>query len=375
MITGRYLSKFVEKYVNQKIILLGGPRQVGKTTLALSCAPIHTPDYAGYINWDHQIDRKAILNGELPISQGILILDEIHKYAKWRNLVKGMFDKNKHRLQFIVTGSARLDHYRNGGDSLAGRYFFARLHPFSLGELSYESIDALLKFGGYPEPLFRGEEEFHRLWQRQLKQRVIREDLRDLELVKEISLLELLVDMLPARVGSPLSLQSLREDLGIAHETVARWIKILENLYLVFTISPFVASRIRAVKKEQKLYFWDWSNVEEPGPRFENFVACHLLKYCHWVEDTEGIPMELRFIRDIDKREIDFVVLRNKIPEFAVECKTGEKNLSPRIGYFKERIPIQSFFQVHLGTRDYLDSKTGARVLPFATFCKELQLP
>lgn len=371
----RYLSDFINKYRNQKMIFLAGPRQVGKTTLALFHAPIQQPDYPGYINWDHSPLKNEIMKGHLPIENGLLILDEIHKYANWRNLVKGFYDTHKHTLEFIITGSARLDVYRKGGDSLAGRYFFTRLHPFTLGELGYEDLDHLFRFGGYPEPLFRGEEEFHRLWQRQLKQRVIREDLRDLEYVKEISLIELLVDLLPSRVGSPLSLQSLREDLGVSHDTVARWLKILENLYLVFTISPFGAEKIRAVKKEQKLYFWDWSHIQDPGSRFENFVASHLHKYCHYIEDTQGFSMELRFLRDFDKREIDFVVLREGKPEFAVECKTGERGLSPRIPYFLERTNIKRFYQVHLGSRDFLDAKTGARILPFKKFCKELNLP
>jgi predicted AAA+ superfamily ATPase len=371
----RYLSNFIAKYNDQKMIFLAGPRQVGKTTLALTQAPIQTPDYPGYINWDHSPLKTEIIKGQLPIQKGLLILDEIHKYAKWRNLVKGLWDTHKHQLQFIVTGSARLDFYRKGGDSLAGRYFFARLHPFSLGELQYENMDSLLRFGGYPEPLFRGEEEFHRLWQRQLKQRVIREDLRDLEHVKEISLIELLVELLPSRVGSPLSIQSLREDLGVAHDTVARWLKILENLYLVFTISPYGSKKIRAVKKEQKLYFWDWSHIPDPGARFENFVASHLNKYCHYIEDTQGHSMELRFMRDVDKREVDFVVLKDGKAEFAVECKTGEKSLSPRIPYFLERTNIKTFYQVHLGTRDFVEATTGVRVLPFATFCKEVGLP
>jgi predicted AAA+ superfamily ATPase len=372
----RYLKPFITKYLPEKMVLLAGPRQVGKTTLALSCSPGHAgADYPGYLNWDDVKSRKSLLRGEVPIQNGLLILDEIHKYARWRTLVKGLFDTKRQHMQFIITGSARLDHYRKGGDSLAGRYFLARLHPFSFAELGYKNLDALLRFGGFPEPLLRGEEEFHRLWQRQLKQRIVREDLRDLETVKEISLIEHLVEMLPRRVGAPLSIKSLREDLGVAHETVARWLKILENLFLIFTISPYGSPKFRAVKKEQKCYFWDWSHVAASGPRFENLVAAQLLKYCHFVEDTRGFAMELRFIRDIDRREIDFVVLRDGHAEFAVECKTGEQHISPRIGYFKERTAIPRFYQVHLGSRDYVDAKSGGRVLPFATFCQELGMP
>ena len=186
-------------------------------------------------------------------------------------------------------------------------------------------------------------------------------------------MVELLVEALPERVGSPLSVQSLREDLQVAHETVERWLRILERLYVCFRIPPFGAPRIRAVKKEKKLYLWDWSAVPGRGARFENMVASHLLKLCHHVEDTQGHSMELRFIRDTDRREVDFVVIRDNRPLFAVECKSGEKSPSPAIGYFRQRTGIADFYQVHLGERDYLSS--GTRVLPFRTFCKELELP
>lgn len=204
--------------------------------------------------------------------------------------------------------------------------------------------------------------------------RVIQEDLRDLERVREISLIELLMAALPDRVGSPLSIASLSEDLAVNFRSVERWITIFENLYLVFRISPFGAAKIRAVKKERKLYFWDWSQNPTEGCRFENLVASQLLKYCHFIEDTEGDDMELRFLRDTDKREVDFVVLKNKKPLFAVECKTGEKNVSPHLWYFKDRTSIPAFYQVHMGTKDFApDSKI--RVLPFWTFCRELELP
>lgn len=292
--------------------------------------------------------------------------------------MKGLYHKNKSDHQFIVTGSARLDHFRKGGDSLMGRYHYYRLHPFSLREISKsanaDDLENLLKFGGFPEPLFGQNERKLRRWQRERVQKVIFEDLRDLEAVKEISLIELLVESLPARVGSPLSLKNLAEDLEVSQPTIARWITILDNLYLTYRISPFGAPKIRAVKKEQKIYFWDWTQNENAGPRFENLVASHLLKYCHFREDTEGHKMELRFLRDTDKREIDFVVLQNRRPLFAVECKTGDRVLSKHIGYFAERTGIPAFYQVHQGTKDYGKPATG-RVLPFTKFCHELGLP
>jgi len=374
----RYLESAVAAPLARKMVFLGGPRQVGKTTLAFSLLGAGADEtHPAYFNWDDPRSAARVRRAELPPGEALLLFDEIHKYARWRNLVKGIYDTEKSRRRILVTGSARLDYYRKGGDSLANRYRYFRLHPFSLREMnaapSQSDLDALLRFGGFPEPLFQQDEREHRIWQRDRVSRVVRDDLRDLEQVREISLVEHLVDLLPARVGSPLSIKSLREDLQVDHKTALRWITILENLYLCFRISPFGAPKIRAVKKEQKLYLWDWSMTPEGGPRFENLVASQLLKYCHWIEDTEGHAMELRFLRDTDKREVDFVVLRNRKPLFAVECKSGERGVGPAIGYFAERTSIPRFYQVHLGERHF---ETGpATVLPFRSFCQELGMP
>ena len=377
--TGRFLNPYIQDDLShRKMVFIGGPRQVGKTTLALSYLD-KQETHPAYLNWDVPTTRQQLLKGELPSSQPLLIFDEIHKYARWRSLLKGFYDTMKSHTKFLVTGSARLDYYRKGGDSLVGRYHYYRLHPYSLRELSAEcqhnDLKHLLKFGGFPEPLIRGDEVFLRRWSRERLHRVVQEDLTNLHQVKELSLIELLLSALPERVGSPLSVKNLRELLEVSHESVERWISILENLYIVFRISPYGAPKIRAVKKEQKLYFWDWSQITDEGARFENLVASQLLKYCHFVEDTTGHAMELRFVRDTDKREIDFVVLKDKKPIFAVESKTGEKQPSAAAHYFRARTPIRTFYQVHLGERDYGDAATGVRVLPFRSFCKELQMP
>ena len=373
----RYLFAAIKADLRNKMVFLGGPRQVGKTTLALALLKPAAARQRSYLNWDDPAVRPRLLRGEIPAKQKLIVLDEIHKYPRWRNLVKGLYDSNRGQLSFLITGSARLDYYRRGGDSLHGRYHYHRLHPFSLREINQSpnqnDLKTLLKFGGFPEPLISGNTRVWRRWQRERLSRVIYEDVRDLENIREIGLLELLVEALPDRVGSPLSIKSLREDLGVAHETVERWVKILENMYVCFRVPPFGAPKIRAVKKEQKLYLWDWSQVATAGARFENLVACQLLKYCHHIEDTQGYAMDLRFIRDTDRREVDFVVCRNKKPLFAVECKSGERNLNPAIRYFRERTNIPAFYQVHSGIRDYLSN--GTRILPFTTFCKELKLP
>jgi predicted AAA+ superfamily ATPase len=201
---------------------------------------------------------------------------------------------------------------------------------------------------------------------------VVYDDIRDLENVREIGLLELLARELPNRVGAPLSVKKLSETLQVSHETAARWLEIFERIYYCFRISPYGGKKIRAVKKEQKLYLWDWSLIPDPGYRFENMVASHLLKYCHFIEDTEGYDMGLRFLRDTDKREVDFVVLRQNKPLFAVECKSGERSVSRAIFYFRDRTPIRRFYQVHLGDKDY--EKDGVRVVPLRTFSSEAGL-
>ena len=369
----RYLIKAIEKDLQKKMVFVGGPRQVGKTTLTQH---LLGKNQDGYLNWDNVEHREKILKRELPPSK-IWIFDEIHKYARWRNLIKGIYDTTRSERKIIVTGSARLDYYRKGGDSLVNRYRHFRLHPLSLCELSSHptasDLDRLLKFSGFPEPFFEARENEHRIWRRDRVQRVIREDLRDLEYVREISLIEHLVQLIPEKVGAPLSIKSIREDLGVDHKSVERWLQILENIYICFRISPFGSKRIRAVKKEQKVYLWDWTMVEEEGFRLENLIASQLLKYCHFIEDTEGHSMELRFLRDTDKREVDFVVLKNQKPLFAVEAKTGEKNISPAISYFELRTDIPHFYQVHRGTKTYQRGRTT--VLPFIKFCEDLKMP
>ena len=378
MYVRRYLESPVGAALARKMVFIGGPRQVGKTTFALGFLGREADErHPAYLNWDHPAVPPRLRRAELPAGEPLLLLDEIHKYARWRNLLKGIYDTEKSTRRIIVTGSARLDYYRKGGDSLAGRYRYFRLHPFSLRELnrtpSRSDLDVLLRRGGFPEPLFSHDDAGHRIWQRDRLSRVVREDLRDLEHVREISLVEHLVDLLPSKVGSPLSVKSLREDLEVDHKTAERWLQILENLYVCFRISPYGSPRIRAVKKERKLYLWDWSSVEESGPRFENLVASQLLKYCHFVEDTEGHSMELRYLRDTDRREVDFVVLKDRKPLFAVECKTGEKAVSPALRYFSERTPIPRFYQAHLGERHF--STGRITVLPFVRLCRELELP
>ncbi len=374
----RYLSPFVKADLKEKIVLLSGPRQVGKTTLALRILG-GNESHPAYFNWDYEDDQRKLLHLEFPPDQPLLVLDEIHKYKRWRNWLKGLYDKTRSFRRYLVTGSARLDLYRRGGDALTGRTHLHQLHPFSLRELdpacSGHALETLLRYGGFPEPLFAQSETRHRRWQRERMHQVIREDLRDLERVEEITLLARLAERLPDLVGSPLSVNALREDLQVAHRTVQNWLLILERLFVLFRISPFGPPRIRAVKKEQKAYLWDWSAVPDPGPRFENLVASQLLKYCDFEEQTRGYPMELRYLRDTDRREVDFVVLREGKPLFAAECRLKDSTAESALAYFAQRTSIPKFYLVHAGKKDYEHPALPIRVCPFQTFVKELQLP
>lgn len=375
MFKNRYLLESVKSDLKNKMVFLGGPRQVGKTTLSLSLLDPPSVQNPCYLSWDDIDSKNRIRNGELPPGP-LLVYDEIHKYRNWRSLLKGLFDKNRDTKQFLVTGSARLDHYRRGGDSLLGRYRYLRLHPFTIPELKLSTpgeIEHLLNFGGFPEAYFSDDPKIWRRWQNERLYRLVNDDIRSLENLRDYNGIELLAETLSSRVGSPLSVNSLARDLEYNFRTIENWIQILEQTYFCYRILPYGPAKIKAVKKERKLFLWDWSSCEDKGSRFENFVASHLLKYCHFLEDTEGWKMELRFLRDFNGREIDFVVLQNKKPLFAVECKYGEKSLSPAISYFKDRTKIPAFYQVHLGTKNY-QTDSNVRVLPFQKFCEDVGL-
>ena len=374
----RYLENIIREDLSEKMVFLGGPRQVGKTTLALHLLDNGTEKHPAYLNWDNVSVKNLLLAGALPSDEKLLILDEIHKYKDWRNLVKGFYDTHKSDKQFLVTGSARLDHYRRGGDSLQGRYHYHRLHPLSLYELNKKptksDLEQLLNFGGFPEPFIKATARHWKRWQKERQSRVMQEDLLNLEYIKEVSQLTLLLQVLPEKVGSMLSVNKLRQSLSVSFDTADRWITILENLYFCFRIAPYGLPTLRTAKKEKKLYMWDWSVCGEPAAKFENIVASHLLKKCHAIEDAEGDKMELKFIRDSMGRELDFVVVKNNKPLFAVECKTGEQGLSRNISYFAERSNIPHFYQVHLGNKDYEISEFKARVLPFTTLARIMEL-
>ena len=342
----RYLHAQITRDLDEKMVFLGGPRQVGKTTLARQVIP---GDEA-CLNWDIPAHRAQILRRELPDTSSWLF-DELHKNRRWRAFLKGVYDEFRGRRRILVTGSARLDLYRFGGDSLQGRYHYLRLHPLSFAELaspSAKDLEQLFRLGGFPEPFLRGSESAARRWSVEYRNRLVRDDVATLESVRDLGAMEQLMLALPERVGSPLSRNALREDLSLNHETISRWLDIFERLYAIFRVPPFGAPRLRAVKKEQKHYHFDWSVVPDDGPRFENLIASHLLKWVHFQFDTTGRELELRYFRDVDGREVDFVVVERRKPVMFVEAKVAAEPASSSLRYLKARFPNADAYQVHL---------------------------
>jgi predicted AAA+ superfamily ATPase len=371
----RYLEKEIKKDLDRKMVFIGGPRQSGKTTLAkFICKNAGYSVKERYLNWDDAADRENIIKEQFPTGKGILILDEIHKYSRWRQVVKGLFDKRGDELDILVTGSARLDYYRRGGDSLQGRYHFYRLLPLTLGELpaaEKDDLTGLFRFGGFPEPLLMKSDKETRRWSREYRSRVIREDLADLENVMDLAIVEHLVMRLPDLVGSPLSINALRQDLQVSHQSVSRWVGMLENLYMIFRIYPFGAPKIRAVKKEAKHYHLDWTAISDAGARFENVIACHLLKWCFFKQDYDGLDVELRYFRDVDKREVDFVIIENKNPIHFIECKLSDKKIALPLKYLKKRFPQVAATQVIFEKDCDFVAQEGIRVCSANRFLKD----
>lgn len=365
----RYLMSQVQKDLAKKMVFLGGPRQVGKTTLART---LIEKGGGVMLNWDIPAERTAIIKREIP-QEKFIVFDELHKFRRWRGFLKGIFDEYGKKKQILVTGSARLDYYRFGGDSLQGRYHYLRLHPLSVAELGggESCFRNLLNLGGFPEPFFSSSRTEADRWSLEYRSRIIQEDIRLIEELKDISSLETLSVRLPDLVGSPLSINNLHEDLDLGYKVVRKGIEILERLYHIFRVPPFGAPRIRAVKKEQKHYHFDWNLIEEPGVRFENLVACHLLKWVHFNQDVKGQAYDLRYFRDIDGREVDFVLMLRSKPIHFIECKLKDTQISKGLYYLKERFPdVMATQLVGEGVRDF--QKDGIRVTPAWKFLGEL---
>lgn len=379
----RNIEASINKDVGEKFVFLAGPRQVGKTHLAEKMAR----ERGGlYLNWDLAEDRERILKKEF-LTEHFVVLDELHKYERWKSFLKGIYDKYHSTLKILVTGSARLDVYRRGGDSLFGRHYLHHLHPFSIGELLNERqipkpdsnfkntnrnpkaqaiFEQLLQYGGFPEPYFKADVLEHKRWSLQRRELLVRQDIRDLTNIQMLSLVEHLLLLLPERVGSVLSINSLKEDLQVAYNTVGQWLKTLEHLYIVYQIKPYTQKINRSLHKPSKLYLWDWSQIPAAGPRFENLVASHLLKATQYWQDLGYGEYELFYLRNSDGREVDFCVTQNRKPWFLVECKCGDESLSEPLQFFSKILAVPAF---QIMAKDGINiTKNGVQMISASQF-------
>jgi hypothetical protein len=354
---------------------VSGARQVGKTTLAKQMSQHFQATL--YLNWDDTEHRLLILGetsalvealglNQLKTHSPLLILDEIHKYSHWKSFLKGLFDRFEGQLAILVTGSARMDIYKKGGDSLMGRYFNYRLHPFSVAELiepnwntekliqapralGADSYSHLFQFGGFPEPFLKANQRFHHRWRRLRQQQLIREDIRDVARVHEIAQLEMLVVLLAKQAGQVTKYSTLAKQLRVSVDTIRRWLDVLEGFYYCYRIRPWYQNITTALRKEPKTYLWDWAGISDAGDgaKAENFIASHLLKAVHAWTDIGMGEFDLYYLRTKDQKEVDFLVTQDQYPWILVEVKSSMKAaLSPYLAWFQAKTGAKHAFQV-----------------------------
>jgi uncharacterized protein len=382
----RYLEPHISDDLHKKMVFIGGPRQVGKTTLAKNIA--ETYPVSSYLNWDSRDDKRQILDSVFRGGSTLVIFDEIHKYRDWKNHLKGVFDTRRQELSILVTGSARLDLYQKGGDSLLGRYFYYRLHPLSIAEVMDTQYDRslglvfakevhlnlwqdLITFGGFPEIYLSKNLRDLKRWRHDREKRLIQEDIRDVSNIRDLSTLEILTTILPERVGSLFSMNSMTNDLNVTHKTIAHWMDTLEQMYFCYRIYPFQHTQLKSLRKEPKIYLWDYTGIDDLGAKYENIVANHLLKYVHYLTDVHGLTADLYFLRDKDQREVDFCVVVEGEIEFIVEVKAKKSKISTHLKYFKEKLQTNKAFQ--LVFEDGVDEDhNGIRQMSAATFLSAL---
>lgn len=334
------------------MVFLTGPRQVGKTTISQQL--VQSLPGSQYLNFDVAAHRAIILAQTWRHSAPLLVLDEIHKMRDWKSWLKGVCDGRAPGQQLLVTGSARMDTFRQSGDSLAGRYFRLRLHPLSVREWSQQTgatpqaaLTHLLERGGFPEPALADTANDAQRWRADYFSALVREDVLEFSRLQEISTMRLFTEMLRSRVGSPLSLASLARDLGIGSVTLAKYLDILEALFIVFVVRPWHRNIARATLQAPKVYFYDTGLVlGNDGIRFENLVACHLLKQVQWQQDTRGAATDLHYVRTKDEAEVDFCLSDGDTLTHLVECKLSDAKPHRALGRFGQQWPMAQAVQL-----------------------------
>ncbi|MCC6253732.1 MAG: ATP-binding protein [Ignavibacteriaceae bacterium] len=369
--------------LKKKIVFITGPRQVGKTFLAKQIMKNFVKPQ--YLNYDNINDIRIIKDTSWALNTDLLVFDEIHKMKKWKSYIKGVYDSKPEKQSILITGSARLDTFRQSGDSLAGRYLHLRFNPISVKEISeiipehYNALEMLNKFGGFPEPLLnavnleneKAETESAR-WKNQYFSDIIREDILEFSRISEIKTMKTLLQLLRTKVGTPLSFNSIANDLQVSSNTIKKYIQILESLYIVFLITPFHKNIARSILKEPKIYFYDTSFIEgNEGLKLENTCALSLLKNVQFLYDTKGENLKLHYLRTKDNREVDFAVSRNSELVQLIEVKLTENKISPSLKYFAERFKsVEAIQLVHnLKQNEYRD---GVNILKAADWLGEL---
>ncbi|RKY04265.1 MAG: hypothetical protein DRP56_10260 [Planctomycetota bacterium] len=378
--------------------LVSGPRQVGKTTVCRTLCK-------GYLNWDNIDDRRVIMAGPAAVAQSleldtlrrkvpVCLFDELHKFSRWKQFLKGFFDTYADQVRILITGSSRLDVYRRGGDSLMGRYFLYRMHPFSVAEAVYQDLPdpacvyrqpktvsesdfaALWTHGGYPEPFLKRDMRFTRRWTNLRLQQFLREDVRDMTQIHQFDQLEVLVNLLTNRSSDQLIYSNLAKAIQVSNDTIRRWIATLCMLHLGFLIRPWFKNVSRSLRKEPKWFLRDWSGIEDPGQRAETFLGCHLLKAVQGWTDMGLGSFELGYLRDKNQREVDFVVIRDGRPWFLAEAKHSETKLSTALNYFQKQLKAPYAFQVVIEAdavdADCFTKARRAMVVPARTFLSQL---
>jgi predicted AAA+ superfamily ATPase len=348
----RYLSDNIRSDLGKKMVLLTGPRQVGKTTLSKDLmADYERPQY---LNWDVSADRRLLLDQSWSLRTDLLVLDEIHKMPNWKAYLKGVFDGRSTGQAILVTGSARMETFRQSGESLAGRYFQARLHPFSVREWvdlndvkPDAALDRLIERGGLPEPFLADDNIEAERWRRQYFTDLIREDVLEFSRIQEVRVMRLLVELLRGRVGSPLSIASLARDLQASPNTISKYLEILEALYVIFLVRPYHRNVARAILKEPKVYFFDTGYViGDEGIKWENACATMLLKHSDYQQDVLGRESSLHYLRTKDGAEVDFVLCEGGDPTYLIECKHADNRPGPMLIKFAGLFPQAQTIQL-----------------------------